>query len=280
MKRILLLLLLAFPIAALAEPLTVAVSILPQKRFVEKLVGEEVRVIVMVGPGQSPATYEPTPKQMAALSGAELYFSTGLPFERIWLPRIRQACDGLQVVDATRGIPRREMAGHHGHDHGGERDPHLWTDPRLVARSLPALAEALAAANPANADRYRAKAVAFAAELEALHQELAELLAVAEGKSFLVFHPSWGYFAEAYGLRQLPIEIEGKTPGARSLAETIDRARAEGVTAIFVQRQFAGGAARAVAEAIDARLIQVDPLAEDYCENLRGTARAFAEALR
>ncbi len=280
MKRILLLLLLALPATALAQPLTVAVSILPQKRFVEKLAGEEVRVLVMVGPGQSPATYEPTPKQMTALAGVELYFSTGLPFERIWLPRIQQACDGLQIVDPTRDIPRRVMTSHHGHDHEGERDPHFWTNPRLVAHSLPALAEALAAANPASADLYRANADAFATELEALHQELAELLAPAEGRAFLVFHPSWGYFADAYGLRQLPIEIEGKTPGARSLAETIERARENGVKAIFVQRQFAGGAARAVADALDAELIPVDPLSEDYCDNLRLTARAFAEALR
>ncbi len=280
MKRVLMILLLLLPAAVIAEPITVAVSILPQKRFVEKLVGDEVRVLVMVGPGQSPATYEPTPKQMAALTGAALYLSTGLPFERVWLPRIRQACDGLQVVDTTRGIPRRGMASHHGHDHGGERDPHFWTDPGLVARSLPALAEALATANPAGAVRYRARAADFAVELEALDKEIRVLLARAAGKCFLVFHPSWGYFADAYGLRQLPIEIEGKSPGARSLAATIDRARGEGVRAIFVQRQFAGGAARAVAEALDARLIQVDPLAENYCENLRGVARAFAEALQ
>ncbi len=280
MKHTLMISLLFLSTAAIAEPITVAVSILPQKYFVEKLAGDEVRVIVVVGPGQSPATYEPTPKQMAALTGADLYLSTGLPFERIWLPRIRQACEELQVVDTTHGIPRRAMVSHHGHDHDGERDPHLWTDPGLVARSLPALAEALGAANPAETEHYRKRAADFTAELEALDVEIHTLLAKAAGKCFLVFHPSWGYFADAYELRQLSIEIEGKSPGARSLAATIDRARSEGVEAIFVQRQFAGGAARAVAEALNARLIQVDPLAEDYCENLRDTARAFAEALR
>ncbi len=280
MKHALLISLLLLSTAAFAKPITVAVSIPPQKYFVEKLAGDEVRVVVMVGPGQSPATYEPTPKQMTSLAGADLYLCTGLPFERIWLPRIRQACDELQVVDTTHGIPRRGMTSHHGHEHHDELDPHFWTDPGLVARSLPALAEALGAANPDEAEPYRKRAADFAAELEALDTEIRALLATAAGKCFLVFHPSWGYFADAYELRQLSIEIEGKSPGARSLAATIDRARGAGVKAIFVQRQFAGGAARAVAEALNARLIQVDPLAEDYCENLRDTARAFAEALR
>src|SRR5690606_3888118 len=101
-----------------------------------------------------------------------------------------------------------------------------------------------------------------------------------EGQRFLVFHPSWGYFAAAYGLVQVAIEHEGKEPGARALAGIIEQAKAEGIRVVFVQQQSAGASARAVAEAIGGRVVPLDPLAPDYLANLRRSAQAIAEALR
>ena len=281
LRSILIALLIILPTTALAESLTVAVSVLPQKRFVERVAGDRVNVIVVVGPGQSPATYDPSPRQMAALADADLFFSMGVPFERTWLPRITSLYPRLKPADTTAGIPRRRMASHrHGdHVHDGEPDPHLWTDPRHAAHMVRRMAEAFAVLDPAGAPIYRANAEGYLVELAALDRELRALLEPVAGGRFLVFHPSWGYFAEAYGLEQVAIETEGKAPGARSLARFIDRARAEGVKAVFVQEQFAAGSARAVAEAVDARLIQVDPLAEDYAANLRRVAVLIAEAL-
>lgn len=282
----LLLLLLAVATPVAGAPLRVVVSILPQKAFVEAVAGPYAQIDVLVGPGRNIHTYEPSPKQMAALAEADLLIPIGVPFERAWLPRLAAANSRLRVLDLldAAGIERLAMIGHaHGEDdaHGeGELDPHVWTDPRLVARLLPPLAAALAEADPAHAADFAAGAERFAGELAALDAELRALFAGLEGERFLVFHPSWGYFAAAYGLVQVAIEHEGKEPGARALAGIIERAKADGIRAIFVQQQSAGASARAVAEAIGGRVVTLDPLAPDYLANLRRSAQAIAEALR
>ncbi len=270
-----------------AAPLRVVVSLLPQRAIVEAVGGELVTVAVLVGPGRNIHTYEPTPRQMAALAEADLILPIGVPFERAWLPRLEAAHPGLPVLDllAAAGIAPLPLIGHaHAEPRApeptGELDPHVWTDPLLVARLLPPLAAALAAADPPHAADYQAGAARFAAELAALDAEIRGLLAGLEGRRFLVFHPSWGYFAAAYGLEQVAIEHEGKEPGARSLAGIIARAKAEGIRVVFVQQQAATASAQAVAEAVGGRVIALDPLAPDYVENLRRSARLIAEALR
>jgi zinc transport system substrate-binding protein len=275
---------------ATARPLRVVVSILPQRAIVEAVGGKHLTVEVLVGPGRNIHTYEPTPRQMVAMAEADLVLPIGVPFELAWLPRLREATPDLPVLDllAAAGVERLPLIGHSHAEHAlhedgqaeEELDPHIWTDPRLVARLLPPLAAALAAADSAHAAEYAANADRFAAELAALDGEIRGLLAGFAGRRFLVFHPSWGYFAAAYGLVQVAIEQDGKEPGARSLTGIIARARAEGIRVIFVQQQSATASAEAVAEAVGGRVVALDPLAPDYVENLRRSARIIAEALR
>ena len=272
---------------ATAAPLRVVVSLLPQRAIVEAVGGGFVTVEVLVGPGRNVHTYEPTPRQMAALAEADLILPIGVPFERAWLPRLKAAHPQLPVLDllAAAGIAPLPLLGHAPAESGaeepaGELDPHIWTDPLLVARLLPPLVAALAAADSMHAADYQAGAARFAAELAALDAEIRGLLAGLEGRRFLVFHPSWGYFAAAYGLVQVAIEHEGKEPGARSLAGIIARAKTEGIRVVFVQQQTATASAQAVAEAVGGRVIALDPLAPDYVENLRRSARLIGEALR
>ncbi len=106
--------------SAMADPqsISVFVSILPQKYFVERVGGDLVKVAVLVGPGQSPATYEPTPRQMAELSKAKLFFSVGVPFEGTLLPKIESTFKSLTVVDTRKGIKLRTMT--EEDDHAGE----------------------------------------------------------------------------------------------------------------------------------------------------------------
>jgi zinc transport system substrate-binding protein len=270
--------------AAAAGPINVYVSILPQKRFVERVGGEHVRVSVMVPPGRSPATYEPTPRQMAGLSDADLYVRIGVAFEEVWMDRLAAANPHMAVIDAREGITLRPVDRFDGEDHhahaGGRKDPHIWTAPPLVARMAATIRDALIEADPAHAADYRANHQAFAADLERLDADIRETLSGLDTRRFMVFHPSWGYFADAYGLTQVPIESEGKEPGPRLLARIIDQARAEDIRVIFVQKQFSRRDAQTVARAMDGRVVAVDPLAEDYLGNMREVAGAFAEALR
>jgi zinc transport system substrate-binding protein len=260
------------------------VSILPQKYFVERIGGKHIAVSVMVGPGQSPATYEPTPTQLSRLATARIYFGIGVEFEQVWLKRIAAGNPGMRVIDMRRGIATREIERSEGTRapvaQRGRADPHVWTSPPLVKIMAANIRDTLSQLDPAHRDAYRANCGSFAADLDRLDQDIRVLLKNVSTRNFMVFHPAWGYFADTYGLRQIPIEAGGKEPGARTLAHVIEVGRRERVKVIFVQAQFSRRAAETIAQAIGARVVAVDPLAEDYMNNLRQTARRFAEALQ
>lgn len=273
------------PAASLEPGLTVFVSIIPQQYFVERIGGDLVDVHVLVQPGHSPATFEPTPRQMAALSEAAVYFRIGVTFENALLPKIGRTMPQLNIVDTRRGITLRRMASRHEHEHHEEpyekhgQDPHIWTSPKLVKLQALTITETLAGLLPAHQDVLEENYAVFAGELDVLDRHLAKALAPAKGQSFMVFHPSWGYFADAYGLRQRAIEIEGKNPSARHLAGIIEEARKEKIIIIFVQPQFSHRSAAAVAAAIGGTVVPIDPLAKDYLDNMRQVASQISKAL-
>ena len=274
------------PAPAGTAPLQVVASILPQQYFIERIAGPRVEVLTLVQPGDNPATYAPGPATLVALDGARAWFTMGVHFEDIWLERIIRDRPELEVVSLAAGLPLRHVeqgapaaGGNHGHDHAGMPDPHTWTDPRLAALMAERIAATLARIDPAGAQGYASRAAGLQQELRDLHEEIAARLAPVQGSVFIVFHPSWGYFADAFGLVQLPIEISGREPGPRGLAEVIRYGREAGARAVFVQQQFSQRSARAVAEALDAAVIEADPLALDYIANLRRVSISMAEAL-
>jgi zinc transport system substrate-binding protein len=270
------------------EGLDVTVSIAPQQYFVERIGGERVRVNVMVEPGNSPATYEPKPEQLKALSDAEAYFSIGVPFENSWLDRISAANPEMVVVDTAEGIERLPLATHshdedeeeRGEGHAeGAPDPHIWLSPELVKVQARNVHAALAELNPAHEDEYTANLEAFLAEIDALDTEIRETLAGLESRKFMVFHPAWGYFAHDFGLEQIPIEVGGQEPSAQELAELIEHAREEDIRVVFAQPEFSTQDAQTIAEAIDGEVLLISSLALDWPENLRRVAQTFAEVL-
>lgn len=286
---------------ATAGPMTVFVSIAPQKAVVTAVAGPHATVEIMVEPGANPHAYEPKPRQMQSLSSAKLYFATGVPFEHAWLPRFAATAPSMQIVHTDADIEKRAMTGHHHHEEGHEehhpdgahehegepeahaaesRDPHVWLSPALVILQARRVFTALAAADPAHAAEFRENYRRFAASALDLDAAIHEMLSRRKGNRFLVFHPSWGYFADAYGLEQIPIEIEGKEPKPAELARIVQEAQAGGITAIFAQRQFSRRSADAVASSIGGRVVVVDPLAEDWAGSLRDMATKLAEALK
>jgi zinc transport system substrate-binding protein len=201
-----------------------------------------------------------------------LYVRTGVPFEDAWMERIRSANPRMQVIDVRDGITLRT--------HADESDPHVWTSPPLVRHMVGVIRDKLSTLDPAHAADFARNHDAFVAELQALDRELRALLDPLPNRKFMVFHPAWGYFADTYGLTQVPIEREGKEPGARALAALIEQAKQEKIKVVFVQPQFDKRNARQVAQAIGGAVIAVDPLAADYIDNLRRVGREFARALQ
>lgn len=287
----------AVPSFSAAKPLAVFVSILPQKFFVDRIGGDRVDVQVMVAPGASPAAYEPKPMQMAALSASAIYFAIGVPFESVWLDKISATSPNMRVVHTEAWIEKIPMAAHHHEDdvykssdsrnsdsmdHGrGIRDPHIWLSPPLAMLQARHILTALADAAPADREVFQANFQDLIREITELDISIRNQFAPPGGeREFMVFHPSWGYFAEAYGLRQIPIELEGKTPKPADLQKLIQLAKQRGIQVVFVQPQFSDRNARVIAQAIGGRVIAVDPLAENWSQNLRKVAETFAEVLR
>ncbi len=273
-----------------SDQLHITVSVLPQAYFVEQVGGKHVSVTVMVLPGQSPATYEPTAEQMVALSRADAYLSIGVPFENAWLDRIASANPDMLMVDTSEGITRRSVEAHsHASDqeeadrHDGEvahPDPHIWLSPRLVKIQADNIAAALIGLDPERADAYRQNLAAFEAKLDELDAEIREQLGGLENRKFMVFHPSWGYFAEDYGLEMYPIEVGGQEPSSAELTQLVRAAKQEGIRVVFAQPEFSTRSAEVIAEEIDGEVLLVSPLARDWAENLRQVSETFGEVLR
>lgn len=276
-------------------PLPVFVSIVPQQYFVQQIGKNKVDVTVMVRPGASPATYEPKPAQMVKLSTTRLYFSIGVPFETFWLHKIASANPDMTIVHTDKDINKQPVGAHHhegeahaaddkartedDHGHAG-MDPHIWLSPRLVKIQAGHILAALAAADPENKAFYTANYRAFIKEIDALDQDLTQLLKDSAGMQFMVFHPSWGYFARDYKLKMVPIEIEGKDPKPAKLQALIEHARDEGIKVIFVQSQFSTKRADLVAREINGQVMLANPLALDWLDNMKKMAEQFKEALK
>lgn len=259
---------------------TVFVSVLPQKYLLDRIAGDLAHVYVMVGPGQSPATYSPTPRQMTALGKARLYFSIGVPFEKVWMSKIADISPGLRIIDLRNAETEGAVGNHLSGGHLNEEDPHVWTSPPLAGRLALRMMDALVHADPANRRIYEVNCSMLMEDLNALDKEIRSILGSAKGSRFVVFHPAWGHFAREYGLHQIAIESHGKSPGPRALDRVIRNAREAGIKVIYVQSQFSRRDADAVARAIGARVAALDPLAEDYIDNMMRVARELAKEMR
>jgi len=269
-----------FPKKGWTEPIPIFVSIAPQKYFVERIGGKEVEVDVMVKPGESPATFNPNPKKMSRLANAKLYFSIGVPFERIWISRIKAIQPDLKIIPLNKNIPTHvelEPSSKNSHSHE-DGDPHIWTSPMHAKKMVGDIETTLSNEKPERADFFKKNKIAFSQELDKLDQEIRDILAKGNNRSFLVFHPAWSYFADAYGLKQISIEHQGKEPGPRALQEIITKGKKLKIKVIFVQKQFGLSIAKKVAKMIGATVQVMDPLAENYIENMRQTAQAISGA--
>jgi zinc transport system substrate-binding protein len=260
--------------------LRIFVSIPPQAYFADRIAGDLGDVHVLVGPGQSPHTFDVTPRQLASLADCDVYFSIGLPFESRIVDKLRQTNTGLRIVDTSWNVPR--IAIEEPGDEGavGLPDPHTWLDPGLAEIQAGNMCDALVQISPAHSQTFQKNLAALVSDLESLDRELAVTLAPLKGSRLYVFHPAFGYFAHAYGLIQVAIEPGGVEPGPRELAAFIDRASEEGVRVIFVQPQFSPQAASTIANGIGATVVPIDPLAEDYIDNMRSIAVAVAASAR
>ncbi|MCP4570666.1 MAG: zinc ABC transporter solute-binding protein [FCB group bacterium] len=266
---------------AQTDRLRVFVGILPQAYIVEQVGGDIVKVGVLIGPGQSPETFDPTPKDIIRLFEIDAYFQIGLPFETRLIQKASDLVDNFNVVDTRLGITLRTISDHHHGDfiHQGETDPHIWLDPELLKIQAQTICHELSRLRPNHTGLFEANLKVLETRLDLVDSTVADLLAPLNGAGFFVFHPSYGYFADRYGLKQVAVETGGKEPGAHHLTELIEEARRENISAIFIQPQFSTKTAEAIAHEIDSRIVILDPLARNCVDNLETMARDIFKVL-
>ncbi len=261
------------------------VSILPEQTFVKAIGGDKVNVSLMVEPGNSPHTYEPKPSQMVEIAKAHLYFAIDVEFEDVWLSKFKNLNPNMQIIDLADNISKIEIEAEHeeethdhhsAHKHEGE-DPHIWTAPANVKIIAQNIYNALKKEDPENSDYYKKNLDRFLTSIDETDQEITDILSpLKEGEKFMVFHPSWGYFAKAYHLKQIAVEVEGKEPKPKELIHLLEEAKEEKVKAIFTQPEFSDTVAKIIAKELQIPVVKVSPLAPNWSENLINIAKAIA----
>ena len=266
-----------------ATPVKTFVSILPQKYLVERIGGDRVQVEVMVRPGLNAETYEPLPRQLAALSNADVYFRIGVPFESIWMKKINAVNPDLRIIDCCEElIPERFRAGKHDMDDSDMHayDAHVWTSPRNTIYIADLVLKTLVDIDPAAKGIYEKNHTMLVQDLNDLDQYIRKQFASLGNRYLMVAHPSWSYFADAYDLTQFSLERHGTEIRPRELSGLVDFARSNKIHTVYVEKQFNSAPARLLAREINADIVELDPLAEDYIDNLMKVARAIVAGAR
>jgi zinc transport system substrate-binding protein len=259
---------------------TLLVSVPPYRYFVKEIAGDTVDVKLMVPVGASAHTYEPTPKQMIQSSDADIWFRLGEPFETKAIAALLQVNPSMQVVDLRSGVSLLHGSCKHHHIHSSGScgsDLHLWLSPKIAKIQAGIIAEALKSRYPEHANDYEAHLTQLLNALDELDRHIQSALSAVKNRSLLVSHPAYAYFCQDYNFRQISIEFEGKDPTAKQLTTLLREAKNSSVRAIFTQPQYSDKAAQLIGKQIGAKIIELDPYAEDYFATMKLIAKLVAE---
>ncbi len=258
-----------------SDLIQVSVSILPQKTFVEAVAKDKADVNVVIPPGGSPATYEPTPQEVAKLADASLYVAIGVPTE---------ATNIIPLIDTdtTKLVMLANLVKETYPDimlSETNRDPHIWLSVKRVIVMTGIIADELSLLDPDNAAFYQDNADAYIASLTTLMEEANAKLSSLQNRTFIVFHPAFRYLAEDFNLEMIALEQDGKEATAERIAEMIDFAKTEGIKVIFYQAEFSSVQAQSFAEEIGGETMMLAPLSPDYIQNLEAMIDLLYEVL-
>jgi len=243
----------------------ITVSILPQKYFTEKIAGSQYNINVMIPPGASPATYEPSPRQIRDLSNSDVYLRIGkIGFETAWIDKLEHNYPGIPFIDVSEGIDFiTTMHVHDDHRHEGS-DPHIWMSPKNTLKICNNIFRGLSGIFPHDSVLFRKNYKKLLLEINRVDSMFTSFSSGLEGKHFLIYHPALGYLARDYDMVQHVLELEGKEPPPSHIAEIIKEAELNNINYIFVQSQFSMDNAKSLAREINAEIIEINPLNEDW----------------
>jgi len=289
----------------LTPSLRIVTSIIPTGEFIKKIGSERVEVTVMVPEGADPHIYEPSPGQLKALSGAQMYakLGSGLEFEIAWMDKLISVNPGIFVLDLSKGIDpiydSEEKSIRENNPAGNENkqpvdqaekdsqnnfkkgaDPHIWLSIKNTEIIAENIFHALAETDSEGESYYSSNLASFIKELEALDSKIKSGLAGKINKKFIVYHPAWEYFAKDYGLTQITVEVQGKEPTGKEISSVISFAIENNIKVIFASPQFNPKSAEVIAKEIGGVVVFIDPLAPDYMKNMEIILESFQQYLQ
>lgn len=251
------------------EKPVIAVTIIPEATFLNAVAGDDFEIITMIPPGASPETYEPSPKDMAALEKASLYFSIGVPSEESILK-------SLSPTTKTVALHKKTAAKYPDLTLDGGRDPHIWLCPERASFMVSLIAEELAVLSPENAQKYNQNAQNYINEISSATKTAQNILETGGIRDFFVFHPSFQYFANYFSLNMYALEEHGKETTPKHLAQMVDLAKEKNIKVVFYQAEASSRQAESFAKEIGAKAVKLEPLSADYTKNIIKMATAIA----
>ena len=249
------------------------VSIAPQKVFVEAIGGDLVDVSLMVKAGNSPHTYEPKPSQMKDIAKADIYFSIGVEFEKVWLKRFKHQNREMKIIDISKNIQKIDIDRYKNKQKSSsqhiKKDPHIWTSPINVKQIVRNIYNSLIQFDNKNRVIYKKNLDTFIKKIDLTDKTIRDNLKnLPKTRKFIVFHPALGYFAKEYNLIQLAIEVEGKNPKPKALRFLINEIKRDKIRVIFTQPEFSPRVANQLAKSLNIKVMKFTSLAENWSDNL------------
>ena len=255
--------------------LKVALTILPQKEFIEAVCRDRAEVLTIVPLGSSPESYEPTAQQIEELAGADIYFKIGVPCEQAKSLTKPEKAVVINLAEKTADKYDDLMFAE------GSRDPHIWLSPNRVVVMVNAIAKEISELDPENEEEYKLNAASYIAGLmqakayvNGLFKDIPE-----EDRVFLTFHPAFGYFADEFGLSMYSLEEEGKEATAKDLQNMIDFAKENNIKVLFTQAEDDSAQPKTFIAEVGGETVVLNPLSQDYIRNLKFMAEKIAGAL-
>ena len=265
--------------------LSIYATIPPIANLIKKIGGDFVDVKVLINSGQDPHLFQPTPSQMVKLNKSTDYFTIGMAIEKRLSSKLTNFTS-ISFFDITTGINKRGLGStscHHEHDSDDEcsskNDPHLWLGNSQLIGLVDNIQAQLSVRDPVNSVTFEENSKALKIEVNLIHQQIKSMLAPFKGRSIMVFHPSFGYFTDTYGLIQMAIEFEGKTPTPKQFTHLVRQSQENGIKVLFIQPQFNQATGVAIAKSVGAKIVTLDSLSADINSNLIEIAKKIKDSM-
>lgn len=284
--------------------ITVYASFFTMYDFASKIGGDKVNVVNMVPSGMEPHDWEPSPRDIAGLSRADLFVYSGAGMEG-WVDKILSAVDSdrLVAVETSKGITLEKSVsdGHDGEnsasetghsDEALEYDPHVWLNPENAKIQMKAIMDVLVRIDSENSSYYMNNYDYYAKKLDELDKKYRETTGAFSRKVIVVSHAAYGYLCSAYGLEQFSLEgIAGDSePTAAKMKEIINFVKDHDVKVIFYDGISSSKVVDAVARETGARVAVLSPLegisdediktGKDYFSIMEENLKALSDALQ